>query len=162
RNRGWEFTIGWQDQINGTHPLQYGIRANISDYSAVITDYYNPTNYLDDYYVGQRLGDIWGLNTLGFFQSDEEAQNSPLLQTSSYRQFAGAGTIKFEDSNNDGVISRGDWTLANHGDYRIIGNSTPRYQYGINLNFAYRGFDLNAFFKGVGKRDIYPSAETAN
>lgn len=162
RNRGWEFTIGWQDQINGTHPLQYGIRANISDYSAVITDYYNPTNYLDDYYVGQRLGDIWGLNTLGFFQSDEEAQNSPLLQTSSYRQFAGAGTIKFEDSNNDGVISRGDWTLADHGDYRIIGNSTPRYQYGINLNFAYRGFDLNAFFKGVGKRDIYPSAETAN
>lgn len=162
RNRGWELTIGWQDQINGVHPLQYGIRASLSDYSSVITGYYNPTNYLGDYYVGQRLGEIWGLNTLGFFQTDEEAQNSPLLQTSSYRQFAGAGTIRFEDSNGDEVISKGDWTLNNPGDYRIIGNTTPRYQYGINLNFAYRGFDLNAFFKGVGKRDIYPSAETAN
>lgn len=162
RNRGWELSLGWQDQINGLHPFQYGVRFNISDYSAVITDYYNPTNYLGDYYVGQELGEIWGLNTLGFFQTDEEAQNSPLLQTSSYRQFASAGTIKFEDSNGDGVISKGDWTLENHGDYRIIGNTTPRYQYGLNLNFSYRGFDLNAFFKGVGKRDIYPSAETAN
>ncbi|WP_130856658.1 SusC/RagA family TonB-linked outer membrane protein [Olivibacter jilunii] len=162
RNRGWELTLSWKDKIGSAKPFFYDIRFNLSDYKAVITDYYNPTNYLGDYYVGQEIGEIWGLNTLGLFQSDEEAKNSPLLQTSSYRQFVGAGNIKFEDSNNDGVINRGDWTLANHGDYRIIGNTTPRYLYGINLNFAYQGFDLSAFFNGVGKRDIYPTAETAN
>lgn len=161
RNRGWEITLGWQDQINGIHPFQYGINVNLSDYKSEITAYYNPTNYLGDYYVGQQLGEIWGLNTLGFFQTDEEAKNSAILQTNGYRQFVSAGTIKFEDSNGDGTISKGDWTLEDHGDFRIIGNTTPRYQYGINLNFAYRGFDLSAFFKGVGKRDIYPSSETA-
>src|SRR5690606_6296018 len=124
RNRGWEVALSWDDQIGSTKPFYYGLRVNVSDYKAVITDYYNPTNYPGDYYVGQTIGEIWGLNTLGLFQTDEEAKSSPLLQTSSYRQFAAAGTIKFEDSNNDGVIDRGDWTLADHGDYRIIGNTT--------------------------------------
>src|SRR5690606_9644239 len=128
RNRGWEITLGWQDQINGIHPFQYGINVNLSDYKSEITAYYNPTNYLGDYYVGQQLGEIWGLNTLGFFQTDEEAKNSAILQTNGYRQFVSAGTIKFEDSNGDGTISKGDWTLEDHGDFRIIGNTTPRYQ----------------------------------
>ena len=161
RNRGWEVALSWSDQFGAAKPFQYNVRVNVSDYLAEITDYYNPTNYLGDYYVGQNIGEIWGLNTLGLFQSDEEAQNSPLLQTSSYRQFAAAGTIKFDDSNKDGVIDRGDWTLDDHGDYRIIGNTTPRYRFGINFNFAYQGFDMSAFFNGVGKRDMYPGAETA-
>lgn len=162
RNRGWELSLAWNDRIGSVNPFEYGIRFNISDYRAFITDYYNPTNYLGDLYIGKEMGEIWGLNTLGFFQSDEEAKNSALLKTSSYKQFASKGTIKFEDSNQDGEISKGAWTLNDPGDYRIIGNSTPRYQYGINLNMRYQGFDMAAFFKGIGKRDIYPSAETAN
>jgi hypothetical protein len=52
--------------------------------------------------------------------------------------------------------------LEDPGDFRIIGNTTPRYQYGITLNAAWKGFDINAFFKGVGKRDFYPGAECMN
>lgn len=163
RNRGWEISAGWSDVIKlNRGNLSYGIHVNLSDYTAEITDYYNTTNYLGDYYVGQKIGEIWGLNTLGFFKTDEEAKSSPLLQTSSYRQYVSAGCIKFEDVNNDGKISKGAWTLADHGDYKIIGNTTPRYQFGITLNAAYQGFDINAFFKGVGKRDIYPSSESVN
>lgn len=161
RNSGWEFSLGWQDRTTNKNEFSYGVLFNISDYKAKITGYYNPTGYLGDYYVGQQIGEIWGLKTLGLFQSDEEAKKSPILQTNGYKQFVGAGNIKFEDSNGDGIISRGAWTLEDHGDYRIIGNSTPRYQYGLTLNAGYRGFDLNAFFRGVGKRDIYPSSETA-
>ncbi|WP_257666428.1 SusC/RagA family TonB-linked outer membrane protein [Parapedobacter tibetensis] len=163
RNRGWELSVGWADRIRlGGSEFGYGVRANLSDYKSVITDYYNPTNYLQDYYVGQVIGEIWGLNTLGYFLTDEEAQNSPLLATSAYKSYAAAGTIKFEDVNNDGVISWADRTLDNPGDYQVIGNSTPRYQFGITLNAAWKGFDFNAFFRGVGKQDIYPGSEAVN
>lgn len=163
RNRGWELSLGWNDVV-GTRQgdLSYSVRFNLSDYTAEITDYYNSTNYLGDYYVGQKLGEIWGLNTLGLFRTDEEAQNSALLETSSYKQYASAGNIKFEDVNGDGKISKGAWTLDDHGDYRIIGNTTPRYQFGLTLSASYMGFDLNAFFKGVAKRDIYPATESVN
>ena len=45
--------------------------------------------------------------------------------------------------------------VFNPGDKKIIGNSTPRYHYGINLGADWKGFDLGIFFQGVGKRDLY-------
>ncbi|WFE82805.1 SusC/RagA family TonB-linked outer membrane protein [Parabacteroides chongii] len=162
RNRGWEVSLNWKDQFKlADKNFSYGIRLSLSDYKSIITDYYNPTNYLGDYYEGMELGEIWGLNTLGLFATDEEAKNSPILDTNGYRQYIAAGCLKFEDVDKDGKISRNNWTLDDHGDFKIIGNTTPRYQYGITLNAAWSGFDLNIFFKGVGKRDIYPSGESA-
>ena len=163
RNRGWELSVNWHDNFTlKESPFNYGIRLNLFDYKSVITDYYNMTNYLGDYYVGQEIGEIWGATTLGYFLTDEEAKNGPLSITNSYRAYAAAGDIKFADLDNNGVISRGAWTLDDPGDFKVIGNSTPRYQYGITLNAGWKGFDINAFFKGVGKRDIYPGAEATN
>lgn len=163
QTKGWELNLSWADNFKlSNNNFNYGIGFTMSDYQSIITDYYNPTNYLNDYYIGQKLGEIWGLNTLGYFLTDEEAQNSPLLNSSSYKAYSKAGNIKFEDINNDGAINYGDRTLENSGDYRVIGNSTPRYQYGITLNAGWKGFDVNAFFRGVGKMDIFPGAESVN
>ncbi|KAF5056218.1 TonB-dependent Receptor Plug Domain protein [anaerobic digester metagenome] len=164
RTKGWELNVNWNDSFTLLDDrFMYGVYFNVSDYMSQITDYYNPTNYLADYYVGQTIGEIWGLTTLGYFLTDEEAKKSAVLSSSSTsRVYASAGTIKFEDKNNDGVISWGDRTLDNPGDYRVIGNETPRYQFGLTLNGAWKGFDMNVFFNGVGKRDIYPGAEAVN
>lgn len=163
KTKGVELNLGWQDELGlGGQPFSYGVRVNLSDYTSEITDYYNPTNYLGDYYPGQKMGEIWGLNTMGYFLTDDEAKNGALLATDGYRAYAAAGTIKFEDVNGDGKIDFGPRTLDDPGDYQIIGNTTPRYQYGITLNAAWRGFDFNAFFRGVGKQDIYPGAEAVN
>jgi TonB-linked SusC/RagA family outer membrane protein len=163
RNRGWELSLNWNDRFKMNNgDFNYGIRLSLSDYTAVITDYYNPTNYLGDYYVGQKLGEIWGLTTLGYFLTDEEAKSSPILNTNAYKPYVAAGCLKFADLNNDGIISKGKNTLDDPGDYKIIGNTTPRYQYGITLNAGWKGFDINAFFRGVGKMDIYPSGESVN
>ena len=43
----------------------------------------------------------------------------------------------------------------------IIGNSTPRFCYGLNLNASWHGIGLSLFFQGVGKRDWYPSLDCA-
>ncbi len=57
------------------------------------------------------------------------------------------------DLNGDGKITRGAQTLTNPGDMSVIGNSTPRYSFGFMPNLGWKGFDLDVFFQGVGKRD---------
>lgn len=77
----------------------------------------------------------------------------PFLQNSSTFYF-GPGDVKFKDVNGDGEISNGNGTLANYGDLEVIGNTTPRYEYGFRLGADYKGFDFGAFFQGVGSRKI--------
>ena len=46
-------------------------------------------------------------------------------------------------------------TQRNHGDLKVIGNAMPRYEYSFRLGGAYKGFDLDLFFQGVGKRNMW-------
>lgn len=41
----------------------------------------------------------------------------------------------------------------------MIGNSSPRYQYGLTLNLSWYGFDLSVFMQGIGRLDWYPGAD---
>ncbi|WP_291529999.1 SusC/RagA family TonB-linked outer membrane protein [Bacteroides sp. UBA939] len=70
----------------------------------------------------------------------------------------GPGDIKFKDLNGDGQIDAGDGTPENHGDLKVIGNTTPRYQYSFRLGGEWRGFDLDMFFQGVGKRAVWTTS----
>ena len=71
------------------------------------------------------------------------------------------GDVKFknlrDDESTTNVITSGDNTFDNPGDRKVIGNTTPRYQYGINLGVNYAGFDLNVMLQGTGKRDYWIS-----
>lgn len=50
-------------------------------------------------------------------------------------------------------------SVENHGDISIIGNTTPRYRFGITASADWNGFDLSMFFQGVGRRDYDPSGD---
>lgn len=78
----------------------------------------------------------------------------PFLQNSSNFNF-GPGDVKFVDVNGDGEISNGKGLLSDHGDLEMIGNSNPRYEYGFRLGADFKGFDISAFFQGVGSRKIW-------
>lgn len=67
----------------------------------------------------------------------------------------GPGDVKYKDLNKDGEINDGSRTVEDHGDLEVIGNSTPRYEYGFRLGADYKGFDISLFFQGVGKRDVW-------
>ncbi|OYD41602.1 SusC/RagA family TonB-linked outer membrane protein [Sphingobacterium cellulitidis] len=67
----------------------------------------------------------------------------------------GPGDVKFKDLNGDGEIDNGDGTIDNPGDRKIIGNFTPRYNYGLRLGADYKGFDFSIFFQGVGQRALW-------
>lgn len=49
-------------------------------------------------------------------------------------------------------------TTKNHGDLKVIGNATPRYEYSFRLGGAWKGFDIDMFFQGVGKRDWWSTS----
>ena len=65
----------------------------------------------------------------------------------------GAGDIMYADLDGNGVISNADNTVNNPGDRKVIGNSTPRFKYGVTLDAAWKGIDFRIFFQGVAKRD---------
>lgn len=51
-------------------------------------------------------------------------------------------------------------SVKNHGDLKVIGNALPRYEYSFRLGAAWKGFDIDLFFQGVGKRDMWTTGST--
>ncbi|MCE6991994.1 TonB-dependent receptor [Dyadobacter sp. CY323] len=149
KTSGFDLSIEWRDRIG---EVRYEATVILSDYSAKITKYSNPSGLISDYYVGHNLGEIWGLTTGGLFQTDEQAL--ALDQSNINGRKRQAGDLFMEDLNGDGKITRGAQTLSNPGDMSVIGNSTPRYSYGFRTNWKWKGFDLDVFFQGVAKREV--------
>ena len=154
KSYGFELELGWRDDIGD---FSYGVKFNLSDAQQEVTSYPNPSKSLNSaYYPGKKLGEIWGYTTVGIAQSDEEMQaHLAEVDQSTFGSGWGAGDVMYADLNGNGRMDTGDNTVDNPGDLRIIGNSTPRYNYGITLDAAWKGFDLRMFFQGVGKRDLW-------
>ena len=120
--------------------------------------YPNPTNSLssDVYYNGQILGDIWGYKTIGIAQTQEE-MNAHLANggTPNWGTNWGAGDVMYANLDGKEGVNNGSNTLEDHGDLTIIGNNTPRYNFGLTLTGAWKGFDFSVFLQGVMKRDYW-------
>jgi TonB-linked SusC/RagA family outer membrane protein len=160
KTKGWELDLAWRDEIRlAGSPFSYSVRVMLSDARSWITKYHNPTRTFDAWREGQEVGEIWGYEVPGLFQSADEAagwfDQTPIKHPR--RETWEAGDMKFNNLNGDKVINSGDNTENNPGDRRIIGNSTARLPYGIDLSVGWKGFDLRAFFQGIGKRDWYPA-----
>jgi TonB-linked SusC/RagA family outer membrane protein len=161
--KGWEMSLSWKDMIKtGSKPVNYSFRFTLADNRAVIKKYNNPDKLLTDYYEGQVIGEIWGYTTEGFFidqaDIDSHAKQNPEMRASPTNIWF-PGDIKLLDLNGDGFINRGTNKVSDPGDRKIIGNSTPRFMYGINLDADWNSFFFSTFFQGVGKQDWYPSTE---
>jgi TonB-linked SusC/RagA family outer membrane protein len=173
RTRGFEITVNWNDEFTlGNRPFNYSIGGVLADYTAEITRFDNPNKLLSNYYEGQKLGDIWGYSYDGFFKTTAEAQeyaaivnqdpiNRRRVQAPTAElKMLQAGDIKILDLDGNGIISTGANTLDDPGDRRIIGNSQPRYTFGLNLSGNWNNFDVAVFFQGVGKQHWYPHLES--
>jgi len=97
------------------------------------------------------MGEIWGYETVGLFKDQAEISttNQSYLNANWY-----VGDVHYKDRDGDGKLGIGDNTVDNPGDRMVIGNNTPRYNFGLNLNAEWKGIDFTAFFQGVGKRDV--------
>lgn len=163
---GWEVSLGWRDSVRvGKHSINYGIKAMLWDSRSWVTRYNNATKKLSDYYEGMEIGEIWGYSYAGLFSSADDIAG--WADMNSYFTFNRQGNkprpgdMKFYDLDDSGAVNNGANTVDDPGDRKIIGNTSPRFCYGLNFNIGYAGFDLSMFFQGVGKRDWYPSNEAA-
>ncbi len=151
RTKGWELSLNWKDQLK--NDFGYSVKLVMSDYSTRITKYDgNPQKLLSDYYAGANYNDIWGFVTDGFFSTDAEAAATDQSQIWGGKWMA--GDIRFKDLDGNKRIDFGKNTADSSGDRRVIGNSTPRYQFGLSLDFNYKGFDLSIFMQGTLKRQV--------
>ncbi len=151
--KGWEFSTKYTDRLN--NGIRYDVSLVLSDTRSFVTRFSgNPQGLFASLYEGKEMGEIWGYETAGIFQTYDEIKNAP-VQT----QIAGGvwrpGDVRYADLDGDGKITLGSSTISNPGDRKIIGNSNPRYQFGVNANLAWKSFDFNMFWQGTGKRDYW-------
>ncbi len=91
--------------------------------------------------VGHPMSSFFGYQVIGLFQDATEVTSSPT------QDGAEAGFFKFADLDGDGAITPTDRTF--------IGNPNPKFEYGLNLTFTYKNFDLTTFAYGKQGNDIF-------
>ena len=152
-SKGWDLQVSWRDQIND---FRYGATLSLSDSKQVVDKYPNPSKALGSYFVGRELGVIYGFETEGIAKTDAEMQEHlSKVDQSICGSGWGAGDMMYKDIDGDGKITQGSYVDGDSGDWQVIGNSTPRYNFGLNLDAAWKGFDLKVFFQGTLKRDAW-------
>jgi hypothetical protein len=161
RTRGWESSIKWNHNIRHSD-FSYFVTFNLYDAKTVVTEYLNPTGLITDWYSGKEIGEIWGYTANELFKSQEEV-NAYLEKVDLSYIFStwNPGDLKYEDTNGDDKVDVGARSLDDHGDLSVIGNSTPRYQWGISAGLNYKNFDFSFLIKGTAKRDYFPEGATS-
>ena len=155
KTAGWELELGWNDRLD--NGFGYGIKAVLSDAQTTIRNYPgNATNSVDTYATGHVTGEIWEFETIGIAKTQEEMDQH--LQNVGGQPFGskwGAGDIMYADLDGKAGITEGSRTYDDHGDLKVIGNNTPRYHIGLDLQADWKGIDFRCFFQGVLKRDYW-------
>lgn len=134
--KGFDASLNWNDKIGD---WSYGIGASMSYLDTEIVNdnqAYQEYDYL--YTKGNRVGQCYGLEAIGFFNSQQEINNSPKQTFSD----VAPGDVKYKDQNNDNVIDEKDVV-------KMFGSTLPRFYFGFNLNLAYKRFELSADFQGL-------------
>lgn len=184
RTRGWELSLSYRKQINKDLNV-YGT-FNIGDSKSKVTKWNNDSKLIGHTggivsasnarqyaYEGETWGDIWGFVTDRYFTEDDfEGKNADGswkykagvadqtgIQTDNF--VYGPGDIKYKDLDGNGVIDGGKGTADDHGDLKVIGNTMPRYEYSFHIGGSWKGLDLDLFFQGVGKRDMWTQSSFA-
>jgi TonB-linked SusC/RagA family outer membrane protein len=158
QNKGWEISFGWKDKIG--KDFTYGISANVSFNHNEVTRIDNPQGvinadgvklwgngtYVSRAEVGHPIGYFYGYKTAGIFQNTTDVQNYKDSKGNVIMPNAVPGDVKFVDEDGDGSITDKDRVQ--------IGDPNPHTIYSINLNCAYKGFDLSVTTYGVGGNQI--------
>jgi TonB-linked SusC/RagA family outer membrane protein len=156
-NKGVELSLNYQRNFGELH---VNIGGNIAFLKNTVTDvanqdhiFHGNTNVLssntEEFYRiqnGYPVGYIWGYQTAGLFQTQEEVNNYTGKSGQPIQPKAVAGDVRFVDRNGDGQITPLDKTR--------IGSAIPTHTYGITLSASYKGLDVSLLLSGVGGNDI--------
>lgn len=141
-NYGVELQLNWKQKVSD---FNYNIGGNFSfvrNKIVSMNEGYQPENYLRR--EGNRVGQYFGLESIGYFANASDIANSPIQRFSETKP----GDIKYKDQNADNLI--------NEYDEVAMGYSTliPEIYYGIHLGVGYKGLNLHALFQGVSNYSV--------
>lgn len=157
-NRGFELMLGYRNNIS--RDFRYDISGNIS-YARARWDHYEEPEYTDpdDIRINKVSGnwaDRWfGYQSDGLFTSADEIAKHELDQDNQGNATLKPGDIKYVDQNGDNKL---DW----RDKVQIGTTSTPQVMFGINLNLAYRNFDLSILGQGATRYQYMLNLQTPN
>lgn len=161
---GFELEFKWNDKIG---KVNYYLGFNLYNYSAKITRFDNETGIFaqnggSTYRKGMKLGEIWGYTFDRFYQESDFDEKGILLPGIPYVKDTptpNPGDILYVNYNDDNIISTGSLTIDDPGDLKVIGNSSLKYQYGIQGGASWNNFSFSFIMQGVGKRDVWLANE---
>jgi TonB-linked SusC/RagA family outer membrane protein len=149
QNTGIDLSLNYRGKVN--NDLSYTVGANLGVYKNKIINIPGSAGFFETAYthssgpqirnaIGQPVSAFFGYKIAGIFQSAAEV--------ASYAKMVDAapGRFKYEDINKDGKISDDDRTF--------FGNPNPDFTLGINLNVAYKRFDISTNLYGSFGNEI--------
>ncbi len=155
-NHGFEFAV------NYNHPgkdFQYNLGLTLTTVNNSLTKINNNTRFIDNLItlplnangwsvfsetnIGQPVGEFFGFQSLGIFQTQAEIDALNLKAPRGYYQGTTGQKTKpgdrhFKDVDDDGQITPSDRTS--------LGSPLPKFYGGLNLDVTHKAFDLNAYF----------------
>jgi TonB-linked SusC/RagA family outer membrane protein len=144
---GFDLSLSYGDVTSSgvTYNLSANITKSSNEVTELIADSYtgfgDRVGSVSRTEVGEPLAYFYGRNVLGIFQNDAE------VAAHATQDGAAPGRFKYEDINGDGVINDNDRTK--------IGDPHPDFLFGVNLNLAYKNWDLSMFVNGSIGNDIF-------
>jgi TonB-linked SusC/RagA family outer membrane protein len=152
-NKGLDAAITYHGKVSD---LTFNVGVNVTSYKNQITKLASPFtaagSRIGDLVrneVGHPLGSFYGYKVIGYFNDSDFANPSALPSAADYHVLKSSvptqadpaqGRFKYQDTNHDGKITDADRVF--------YGNPNPDFTYGVNLNAAYKGFDITAIFYG--------------
>jgi TonB-linked SusC/RagA family outer membrane protein len=153
-NQGFEFLATWKDNVgkNWSYSISANAGFNQNKVSKVTTGgnpiyQYLGANVATRTVQGQPMGEFYGYDVTGVFQSEDQIQKYVSKDGTIIQPNAKPGDFIYKDQNGDGVIDDKDRV--------VLGNPNPKVVYGINTTLAYKNIDFTLDFQGVAGVQIY-------
>lgn len=156
-NKGWEFEIGHRNTVGN---FSYGVNGNFSiiqnNVESLGIGNVNQPNGLvgngSNLFIGLPMQMYYGYQTDGVFldqkdiddyfaHTDQSAMGSNKAKTK-------PGDIRYKDIS--GPDGKPDGKVDATYDRSYLGSQIPKFTFGLSLNAAFKGFDANVLFQGVG------------
>ncbi|MGQ7857472.1 SusC/RagA family TonB-linked outer membrane protein [Pedobacter sp. WC2501] len=151
KNSGFEFMATWADKTASN--FSYSISGNLGINNNKVMNVSTgdipiykggagiTSGYISTRTVNNRpIGEFFGYRVEGVFQTQAEAS---AYTGNSFQP----GDFKYADIDGNGTIDERDRV--------VLGNPNPKFNYGLNTNFAYKNFDLTVDIQGVAGVDVF-------
>ena len=158
KNSGFEFTLGWKDNISD---FSYSAVLNVTTISNKLLELGYGKDFVDSgearSEAGRQLGEFFLLKTDGLFRSQAEidsyvstkdGKTTPITINGKRPQL---GDVRYIDTNSDGQITA--------DDRQYVGSPWAKAQVSLILNAAWRGFDFSMMWYGQFGNKVYNIAQ---